>query len=322
MEKNDQIIIKEKNFVIIEEIGNGSYSDVVHAKDASNGMEVALKLEHPWIKSFRLVNERKVYLKLQNDKSIFEEDSEEQPQKCIPSFYSLNYANDQYIMIMELLGPSLSKLFKMCNGKFSLKTVLMLADQMLNVIEFIHSRGIVHRDLQPNNFVMGLSEHSKNVFLIDFGCAKKYMKGKSHIEFLDSQELVGNLRFCSIRNLVGIRQTRRDDLQSLAYILIFFLKGSLPWQKLENEDYWIQRKKSDYHYFGFRQEWFTEKYWTDVDELCHDLPPEFNTFLNYCLNLQYSQKPDYAYLRTLMKDVFKRFGFVFDYQYDWVTLKK
>ena len=155
--------------------------------------------------------------------------------------------------------------------------------------------------------------------MIDFGCADKYYEGGSHVKFTDGVPFVGNRRFAGRSTVFNIKQTRRSDMESLAYMLVFFLKGSLPWQILETKEYWEKRKKAeDRPFYNERDEWCYVKFWTSIKELCADLPPEIYTFTLYCVDLRYHGKPDYAYLRNLMKELFKRSGFVFDYQYDWV----
>ena len=185
----------------------------------------------------------------------------------------------------------------------------MLADQMLARLEFIHSKNFIHRDMKPDNFLIGLSKKSNIVHIIDFGLAKKFNdpKTNAHIPYKDGKSLTGTARYASINTHLGIEQSRRDDLEGLGYVLLYLLKGSLPWQGLP-----ARSKKEKYTKI------LQVKTDTSVDVLCRGHPNEFMIYLNYCRNLGFEDKPDYSYLRRMFKELFSREEYDYDYLYSWV----
>jgi casein kinase 1 len=212
-------------------------------------------------------------------------------------------------MVIDLLGKSLEDLFVSSHHRFSLKTVLMLADQMISCVEYIHNKNFIHRDIKPDNFVMGLGEHSNQVFIIDYGLAKKYRDQHTHmhIPYVEGKSLTGTARYASVAALRGIEQSRRDDLESLGFVWLYLLRGSLPWMGLTGRD---QKQKYD--------RICDVKSKISFEELCRGFPSEFIRFFNTVRNLRFTEKPNYAELRQLFRTLFIREGFLYDYKYDWV----
>ncbi|KAG2460622.1 KC1D kinase, partial [Polypterus senegalus] len=267
--------------------------------DIAAGEEVAIKLECVKTKHPQLHIESKIYKMMQGGVGI-------------PTIKWCGAEGDYNVMVMELLGPSLEDLFNFCSRKFSLKTVLLLADQMISRIEYIHSKNFIHRDVKPDNFLMGLGKKGNLVYIIDFGLAKKYRDARTHqhIPYRENKNLTGTARYASINTHLGIEQSRRDDLESLGYVLMYFNLGSLPWQGLK-----AATKRQKYERIS------EKKMSTPIEVLCKGYPSEFATYLNFCRSLRFDDKPDYSYLRQLFRNLFHRQGFSYDYVFDWNMLK-
>ncbi|CAG05944.1 unnamed protein product [Tetraodon nigroviridis] len=272
---------------------------VLFGTDISVGEEVAIKLECVKTKHPQLHIESKIYKMMQGGVGI-------------PTIKWCGAEGDYNVMVMELLGPSLEDLFNFCSRKFSLKTVLLLADQMISRIEYIHSKNFIHRDVKPDNFLMGLGKKGNLVYIIDFGLAKKYRDARTHqhIPYRENKNLTGTARYASINTHLGIEQSRRDDLESLGYVLMYFNLGSLPWQGLK-----AATKRQKYERIS------EKKMSTPIEVLCKAYPSEFATYLNFCRSLRFDDKPDYSYLRQLFRNLFHRQGFSYDYVFDWNMLK-
>lgn len=293
-----------KTYKLVRKLGSGAFGEIFLGTNLKTNEEVAIKLEHTNTKHPQLFYEYKLYQYLLHDSSVAD--------KGIPNIYFCSTEGDYNIMVMDLLGSSLEDLFNTCNRKFSLKTVLMLADQMIQRIEYLHSRHFLHRDIKPDNFLMGSGKKANKVYVIDFGLAKRYIgKDNKHIPYRENKNLTGTARYASINTHLGIEQARRDDLEGLGYVLLYFLRGSLPWQNMK-----ANNKKDKYERI------MEKKLSTPVDLLCKGFPNEFVTFLTYCRNLRFEDRPDYGYLRNLLKDLFVKSGFEMDYQYDWLGSSK
>ena len=212
---------------------------------------------------------------------------------------------------MDLLGSSLEDMFTVCNKRFSLKTALMLADQMISRVQHVHRMSFVHRDIKPDNFLMGLDNRANIVNIIDFGLAKRYRDPRTrvHIPLREGKNFTGTARYASINTHLGTEQSRRDDLESLGYVILYFLKGTLPWQGLR-----AATKKVKYEKIS------EKKISTPVSQLTHGLPSEFTTYFEYCRSLRFEEDPNYDHLRKMFHKLFRSEGFVWDYVFDWSVI--
>ncbi|KAL0414297.1 UNVERIFIED_CONTAM: Casein kinase-like protein 11 [Sesamum radiatum] len=286
-------------FKLGRKIGGGSFGELYLAVNIQSGEEVAVKLEPVKTKHPQLYYESKLYMLLQGGTGV-------------PHLKWFGVEGEYNAMVIDLLGPSLEDLFNYCNRKFTLKTVLMLADQLINRVEYMHSRGFLHRDIKPDNFLMGLGRKANQVYIIDYGLAKKYrdLQTHKHIPYRENKNLTGTARYASVNTHLGVEQSRRDDLESLGYVLMYFLRGSLPWQGLK-----AGTKKQKYDKIS------EKKMLTPIEVLCKSYPSEFISYFHYCRSLRFDDKPDYSYLKRLFRDLFIREGYQFDYVFDWTILK-
>lgn len=285
---------------LIRKIGSGSFGDIYLGINITNGEEVAAKLESISARHPQLLYESKLYRILQGGGGI-------------PHIRWFGQERDYNVLVMDLLGPSLEDLFNFCSRRFTMKTVLMIADQMISRIEFVHNKNFIHRDIKPDNFLMGIGRHCNKLFMIDFGLAKKYWDNRTrqHIPYREEKNLTGTARYASINAHLGIEQSRRDDMESLGYVLMYFNRGSLPWQGLK-----AANKKQKYEKIS------EKKMATSVEVLCKGFPAEFAMYLNYCRGLRFEEKPDYKYLRQLFRILFRTLNHEYDYVFDWTMLKQ
>lgn len=288
-----------KKYRIGRKIGSGSFGDIYLGTNIISGEEVAIKLENTKAKHPQLEYEAKVYKALSGGVGI-------------PFVRWYGTECDYNAMVIDLLGPSLEDLFNYCNRKFTYKTVLLLADQLICRIEYIHARCFIHRDIKPDNFLMGIGRRGSQVNVIDFGLAKKYRDPRTHlhIPYRENKNLTGTARYASVNTHLGIEQLRRDDLELLGYVLIYFCRGSLPWQGLKAA---TKRQKYD--------RIMEKKMSTPTESLTKGLPEEFQTYMTYVKSLRFDDKPDYPYLRKLFRDLFKRENYRYDYIFDWTLYK-
>ncbi len=284
-------------FRLKKKLGSGGCGDIYEGLNILTNTMVAIKVEKNIPSRSYLKQEAFIYDYLHKQKDV---------ETFIPKIYDFFNTNEHNFLVMDMLGPNISELFKKCKKSFSLKTVLMLAIHKLNIIEYIHSKELVHRDIKPNNFLIGLGSQKNKLFLIDFGYTKKFiMENGEHIPTKKYTHLTGTVRYANINNHLFLEQSRRDDLETLGYSLVYLLKGELPWQKIKGPKSEKNQKIKDI------------KIKTSVEKLCLGIPMEFPEFLNYCKKLEFEELPDYIYLKKLFQNLFDEKGYIFDNKFCW-----
>ena len=218
--KPSEFVIAGK-YRLVKRIGGGSFGEIFLGLNMLTGEEVAVKMESSKARLPQLVYESKVYKLLQGGAGI-------------PRIYYFGQEKEFNVLVLDLLGPSLEDLFNFCSRHFSMKTTLMLADQMISRLEYLHNKNFVHRDIKPDNFLMGVGRHCNQLYIIDLGLVKKFRDSRTrqHIPYRDDKSLTGTARYASINAHIGIELSRRDDMESVGYVLLYFIRKSLPWQGL------------------------------------------------------------------------------------------
>ena len=218
--QEESIIQIDKNYVINvdRDLGKGGFGSLFLGENLSTGEKVAVKVEKANNRS-HLQTEAKIMQDIQGGKGI-------------PVIYKFIRKKEENYLIMELLGKSIDKLFSYCKKKFTIKTVIQIALQMIDRIEYVHSKGYIHRDIKPGNFLVGLGDKKSYIYIIDFGLSKAYINKETgeHIPYKEGKGLTGTARYVSLFTHNGIEQSRRDDIEGIAYNLIYLAKGNLPWQ--------------------------------------------------------------------------------------------
>lgn len=209
-------------FRLLRMLGSGSFGEVYSGEQISDGEIVAIKLEPIKNSNDQLLYESRVYKQMQGGIGI-------------PRLRWYGQDGKFNVLVVERLGLSLEDLFEICNKRFSLSTVIQLADQMITRLEFFHTRSYIHRDIKPDNYMMGVGSHANRVYLIDYGLSKRFRDRitHDHIEYIEGKKLTGTARYASLNASLGGEQSRRDDIEGLGFVLLYFIRGSLPWQGLQ-----------------------------------------------------------------------------------------
>ena len=297
MSRHDPYINKLifSKYLIRKKIGKGSFGTVYQGINTSNNEKIALKVEKREKNDpGTLENEalRLVYLQGEG----------------IPCVYCYGNNLVHNLLVEELLGKSLEDLFNSYGKPFSLKTVCVLGIEMIKRIQYIHSKYYIHRDIKPDNFMIGRGLNEKKIYIIDFGLAKKYysVSKAQHIKFVTGKHLIGTARYCGRNAHRGYEQGRRDDIESIGYVLMYFLLGVLPWQGLKV-------KKNEDQFEKIAQ----KKYATSFEELTAGQPEEFLKYFKHVEKLEFEAQPNYVYLIGLFQSIIDKYCADCLYDFDW-----
>ena len=281
-----------------KKIGTGAFGEIFEGTDIFDNSSVAIKLEHNSVKYPQLLFEAKLL------KSI--------PGTGIPIMHWFGIAGEYNAMVMDLLGQNLEDLYNYCAKNFTLKTILMIIIQMIERLKHVHDNHYIHRDIKPENFLIGKYTTAKTIYLLDFGLAKRYRDEYTHIHIplKENRNLTGTARYASCNAHNGLEQSRRDDMESIAYVILYFFRKKLPWQGLKCKD------KNEKH-----AKIKEIKMSMTPEKLFEGIPKEFADYLTMVKKLGFEDEPAYKSYIQMFNKLFKAKEFEMDYIYDWVTVK-
>ena len=285
--------VYNQRFEQLQDLGQGSFGRVYTCMDLEDERFCALKVEPVCARCPQLLAEAEVMKDLQSIAGI-------------PALYWAGTEHTTHAIAMELLGRSFDQLLEDCGGRFSLRTTLLAGDQMLQRLEAIHNCEYVHRDVKPENFAVGRHANENLVYILDFGLARKFVVDGRHIPAMENRGVTGTIRYASLNAHMGLELSRRDDLESLFYLLTYFYRGALPWQGVTSHS-----KAEKYRRI------MEIKLNTPFDVLTKGLPQEFTAGFRYVRSLKFDTKPNYPFLRKLLRDTLSALGGTGSPRFDW-----
>ena len=290
--QNSEILLFKK-YKLLKNIGSGFFGTVFSGLNVLTKEKVAIKIEKS--KKTKSILEREAYI-------LFYLKGPGLPE--VKSFGKTKRYN---ILVETLLGRSLHEIYIDCNKKFSIKDICMIGFQLLERLEYIHSKNYIHRDIKPHNLLVDFRNEG-HLYIVDFGLAKKYKSDRgNHVKFSINKMISGTPRYCSANSMRGVEQSRRDDLESLCYLIIYFFKGSLPWQGIN-----ISSKDKRFKII------YKMKKTIKIETLCEGLPHEIIDILKYTKNLGFSETPKYDYIKNLFVTILKKNGYEYDNKFSWI----
>lgn len=283
-------------YQLMKKLGAGSFGTIYCAVHLENKRQFAVKIEYPSAKRPQLIGEARTLKQLQAAPGI-------------PIFYWVLSEANYTAMVIELLGPSLHVMMQRSNNTLAISTVVGIGDQLIKRLEYIHGRNFLHRDIKPDNFCIGLGKADSIVYAVDFGLSKKYRDPKSHqhIPYKENKSLTGTARFASINSHMGLELSRRDDLESVSYVLAYMAQGELPWQGIH-----ATTKQDKYRRIMDKKNSVTP------ETLCKNLPGEFSFLIKYARSLRFEERPDYEYCIRLLTNIARRENFEITGELNWL----
>ena len=301
-----------KEYSLIEEtykiltgnlLGGGSFGHVYKCLNVKTKVEYSVKVESNNINNPQLLHEYKILKILEGNEGI-------------PTPYLFKNIGGESVLVIDLLGPNLEDILQDTKTKtFTLKTCLMTLKQIIQRLKIIHKQGIIHRDLKPENLLVTKNIRDGLIYLIDFGLSKKYKDTKTdvHIPFKNERPITGTIRYISINTHKGYEQSRRDDLESACYIILYFLNGKLNWDgiKCKTKEEKIQKIMEKKEEFKNNKEY-------------KKLSQSFCNIFEYVYNINFDEKPNYEYIFGLINKDLEQFDSESNYErslYDWQSIE-
>lgn len=287
-------------YEIVKRLGGGCFGEVYRGINSETKEKVGVKFEDC---------SSSAPLQLEHEATTMNIVRNPVQPEGFAEFYFYGREDHYNVLVMELLGRSIEDRMQSCHRKFTVQSTVLVAEQALRRIEYLHSKGIIHRDIKPENFLFGVKEKAHHLYLIDFGLSKRYWD-KQHSPISQKLSLTGTARYASINAHRGIEQSRRDDLEAIGHMLVYFVRGQLPWSGLE-----AKTKQEKYQKIKEKKEQMP------LNELCEGFPDCFERYLHYCRNLGFKDRPDYDMLFKLFRSVRDQLSakgkVVQDHDFEW-----